>query len=207
MIDFTGKNVYQHESLKIDVKMTQDHDSSQGTVLIIMIERKDNCFVYSEWEKNRIQCCTVWKFDDACKTWNITFQSIRKCRCSCAEWTSHFLAPMILFLHFLKFYPATQREASVPCLHFKILALLISLLLQTCSTSVLYSCRPVVLRCMRLSLCACLSRATAPSSVPPGKSAGRAGKGSFQKWRRGQPLLQRSSRSFEILPFWSVAYC
>ncbi len=43
MIDFTGKNVYQHESLKIDVKMTQDHDSSQGTVLIITIEGKDNC--------------------------------------------------------------------------------------------------------------------------------------------------------------------
>jgi hypothetical protein len=96
--------------------------------------------------------------------WILPFNKFGRVSAHASTGLWHFLAPMILYLHFLKFNPA------------------------------------------RLSLCVCLSRGTAPSSVPPGKSAGRAGKGSFQKWRRGQSLLRGPSRSCKIQPFWSVAY-
>ena len=56
MVDFTGKNMYQHELLKIDVKMTQDHEKSQRTVLIITIEGKAEFFNFTG-KPNRNQCC------------------------------------------------------------------------------------------------------------------------------------------------------
>ena len=90
--------------------MTQDHEISHRTVLIITIEGKAECFNFTERTqyKSVLQRMKLMMHARHLLLLSKTFGSVGAHACNGLR---HFLAPMILFLHFLKFNPATQREA------------------------------------------------------------------------------------------------